>query len=244
MPDRSVQPDLRRIDTVLFDKDGTLLDFDATFGRATAKVIADLVNAHGGEAERVAAALGFRPDGETFEATSVVLAGSLEDIADEVRPLLSAPPERLSERIDERYRQHTEHDLRLIEDVLTMLDRLGARGVQLGIVTNDTQATAAHQLGILGIAERFGAIVGCDSGHGAKPSGGGVRAAMEMLGGTARRTLMVGDSARDCAAARDAGVFAVAVLTGHEDGDRLRAMADLTLPSAAALADVLEGAET
>lgn len=225
--------------TVLFDKDGTLLDFDATFADATARMIDDVVNELGGTADDVAASIGFERATLAFDAGSIVLAGSLDAIAEAMASRLERPDPDLAVRIDRSYRRHTAGRAALIDGVAGTLDVLTRMGLRLGVVTNDTQETAAAHLAEVGLTGRFGVVIGCDSGHGAKPGGGGVAAAAQALQTAPRHCLMVGDSWRDCQAARAAGAVAVAVLSGHAGGDELAPLADHVIDSVAALPDLL-----
>lgn len=114
------------------------------------------------------------------------------------------------------------------EDLLAQLD---TRGVKLAICTNKPQAITELILQQLGVATRFGVIVGESSARPRKPDPAMLRAALDMLGVSAFDAVMIGDSASDVRTARALGVPVVVVRSGYgrEDPDDLGA--DLVIDS-------------
>lgn len=100
------------------------------------------------------------------------------------------------------------------EDALTALAGLGAR---LAICTNKRTDLSVQLLEALGLAQRFAAIVGADAVAEKKPHPDHYTAAVERAGGAVARSLMVGDTAADVAAARGAGAPVIAVAFGYSD---------------------------
>ena len=76
------------IDGLIFDKDGTLFDFHATWARWTADLITHLVASHGVAADRLSAVLGFDPDSLQFQNDSLVIAHTPDEIVQALLPLL------------------------------------------------------------------------------------------------------------------------------------------------------------
>jgi len=76
------------VKAIIFDKDGTLIDFGATFNPATAHVIKTISD--GDEATQIAIAreLGFDLDTGLIEDHSVVIAGDGMDITKAVAKIL------------------------------------------------------------------------------------------------------------------------------------------------------------
>lgn len=97
---------------------------------------------------------------------------------------------------------------------LNALDELDALGVRVAIVTNKYEHLARRLLDDLGLAQRFGCIIGGDTmgpGNG-KPSRLPIDAMVERCGGGA--AAFVGDSIYDVAAAHAAGIPAIACRFG------------------------------
>ena len=199
------------IEAVLFDKDGTLIDFDATFEPATALVLEDLASS-GVRLTDLAASIGFDLESQRILSGSVLVAGSLYDIVDHVSDVMDVEErEAMFERIDGLYRQASLATLTPFVQTEAVLRVLSARGNQLGVATNDTYAGAKSHLDALNWSDKFQFIAGCDSGFGAKPGPGMVKAFCETVGVDAARTVMVGDSAHDCSAGHAAGAKTVAI---------------------------------
>lgn len=233
---------------ILFDKDGTLFDFEATFGAACLAVINDLAGGDGGLAEEMATAVEFDIDHCTFSPRSLVIAGSTGDLARIWGPHFGfASPDDLAARIDALFIAHTRQTARLFNGVGGVLQSLGASGYTLGIATNDSEAGAVSHTEAADIAHHFAFIAGYDSGHGSKPGPGMVEAFARHCACPANEVVMVGDSLHDMHAARAAGAIAVAVSTGPATGAELAPRADHVLSALSelpALADqIVNGAD-
>ena len=112
---------------------------------------------------------------------------------------------------------------------------LKARGLRLGLATNDAEAAGRAHLAAHGVGQLFDMVAGFDSGHGAKPGPGMLLAFAGQCGLAPSRVVMVGDSRHDMQAGRAAGMRTVAVLTGIAGRDELAPLADAVLPDIAAL---------
>ena len=116
---------------------------------------------------------------------------------------------------------------------------MAARGLHLGVATNDSEHAARAHLRTAGIHDRFAFIAGADSGHGGKPDPGMCLAFAAAVGIAPGQVLMVGDSLHDLHAGRAAGMRTLGVLTGMANAAELAPHADLVLPDIGALSGVL-----
>lgn len=226
------------IDGLLFDKDGTLFDFRVSWGSWAAGFLADLAR-DPTHAARLGRAIGFDAATLTFASDSPVIAATAADIAAALAPELGGISlAELTERIDA-----TAGAAPMSEAVplRPLLSRLRARGLRLGVATNDSEAPARQHLAAHGITDCFDFISGYDSGHGAKPGPGMCLAFAHGLGLQPARVAMVGDSRHDLQAGRAAGMRTVAVLTGIAKAPDLADLADVILPDIGALPGWLDG---
>lgn len=115
----------------------------------------------------------------------------------------------------QRYTARPVARTRLFDGGEELLDLLDARGVKMAICTNKPQAITELILQQLGVATRFGAIVGESPARPRKPDPAMLRAALDMLGVAAFDAVMVGDSASDVGTARALGVPVVVVRSGY-----------------------------
>ncbi len=213
---------------VIFDKDGTLYDFEATWGRWTAELIAGLAQGDGELALRLADAVGFDLGGHRFDPESPVIAGTPDAAADLLGPHLPhLPRPALIARMNA-----SAAGILPVEaaPLAPLLDGLRGRGLRLGVATNDAESAARAHLAVSGVAAAFDFIAGYDSGFGAKPAPGMLEAFVRATGLAAASVAMVGDSRHDLEAGRAAGMVTLAVLTGPATAEDLAPLADAILP--------------
>ena len=115
----------------------------------------------------------------------------------------------------QRYTARPVARTRLFDGGADLLDRLAARGVKMAICTNKPQAITELILQQLGVATRFGAIVGESPARPRKPDPAMLRATLDMLGVAAFDAVMIGDSASDVGTARALGVPVIVVRSGY-----------------------------
>lgn len=248
------QPPTTAIDLCILDKDGTVLDFNATWLPAF-KEAASMVAAECGEPGLAPALLkvGGWVDGANgpyIAHDGILLHGTLAQLAQtwiDTQPIVASHYEkdaaRIEKLVDEVLLESTVRDACPLGNVEPTLRTLRDAGVQLAIVTNDQEAIAKAQLSRLGWMEYFTIVIGADSGHGAKPGPGGVRAAIEAAGVPAERAIMVGDAEADQLAGRSAGcAFTVAIWPDGEPLPQSMASAACRMETIAALPEVLAAA--
>jgi phosphoglycolate phosphatase len=234
----------RPINAILFDKDGTLIDFRKRWLAAYRGAAAELAEVAGAAPGFVAALLarhGYDAAADTFAAESPLLWATTRDQA----ALWSAEPElRGIDDVEQRLERHFS-DLDAyppvpVIELAPLFGRLRARGLKLGVATMDSTAAAAATLARFAAHQLIDFVAGCDAGHGIKPGPGMVLGFCAEVGVAAREVAVVGDNLADLAMARaaDAGL-AIAVLTGGCPAAALATQADLTLPSIAELESAL-----
>lgn len=220
---------------ILFDKDGTLFDFQATWKR----VIETVLNTLAPDREtwsKMAHAGGYDPVRGRFLPGSPVVAGTTDEIARlwaAFRPDLGAAK---IERILDDTGLDTLADPAALyptaADLPGLLAGLRTDGYVLGVATHDSEQGARIQVDAVGALSAFDFIAGYDSGHGLKPGPGMLLAFAKAAGIVPANIAMVGDSRHDLEVAHSAGAaMAVGVLTGPATRADLAPYADHILPS-------------
>jgi HAD superfamily hydrolase (TIGR01509 family) len=130
--------------------------------------------------------------------------------------------------------------LRPFPGVRALLDALRRRGLRLAVATSAVREDAERLLARAGLHDCFDVVVSADEAARSKPDPDIIEAAREALGLPPSEVVMVGDTRFDIAAARRAGITAIALRCGGS--------ADETLAEAAAIyddpADLLAQLET
>lgn len=226
------------MDAAIFDKDGTLFDFRATWGGWTARAIDHLAD-HGADRALLARRLGYDVAAGVFAKDSPVIASTTPELVDIMHGFVPRMGkgqllDSLSE-LSEAAPQAPAVPLRPV------FEALKARGLKLGLATNDTEAPARAHLAGAGVLDLFDFVAGCDSGWGGKPAPGQLLAFAQRVGVDPARSVMVGDSLHDLHAGRDAGMKRAAVLTGIAEAGELAPHADVVLPDISHLAAWIDG---
>lgn len=227
---------------VLFDKDGTLFDFDATWSAWAFGFLDRLAGGDRTRAEQLGHAIGYDVSHRQFDSASPVIAGTPGEIAELLLPHLpGTTPSALITRMNATVAAAPQ-----VETVplLPLLGRLRSRGLRLGVATNDAEGPARSHLASAGVSDLFDFIAGFDSGFGAKPQPGQLLGFADAMGLDPASVAMVGDSRHDLLAARAAGMRPVAVLSGLARDADLAPLAEVVLSDIGALPDWIEGAQT
>jgi phosphoglycolate phosphatase len=191
--------------TIAFDLDGTLVD-SAPDLTATLNVIL-------GEA-------GFGPI-RVEQARGMFGAGA-RALIERGLALHGAQPsaaeiDRLFERFLAYYDAHIADHSRPFPGARAMLEELSAAKAHLVVCTNKLERFAVKLLNAMSLAHFFSVIAGADTFSARKPDPLHILHAVKRAGGEPARTVMVGDSKTDVAAARAARVPVVVVSYGYTD---------------------------
>ncbi len=230
---------------ILFDKDGTLLDFEATWRGFASDLLDELAAGDPALRDRLADLAGVDPRTHRFRPGSPIVAGSTAEVAALWAPHL--PHRTVAELEDEANRRAVRAmasgPAAAAPDLAGLLDGFLAQGIALGIATHDSERAARAHMHALGVADRFGFVAGYDSGHGLKPGPGMVDAFARHAGLRPAEIAMIGDSLHDLGAGRAAGAgLVVGVLTGPAEERDLAPHADRVIPSIADLPGLLADA--
>ena len=221
------------IKAALFDKDGTLFDFAATWNAWAKATLLDLTNGDAVRAKTVGALMDFDFTAGAFDPESEVIAGTPDDIIRLLSPgLPEIPRDALLERINRAAAQAPQVETVPLQPWIA---ELRALGLKIGVATNDAEAPARAHLSSAGVEDLFDFIAGYDSGYGGKPAPGMCLGFAEAMGVAPDAVVMVGDSTHDLLAGRAAQMRTVAVLTGMAGEADLAPYADVVLPSIGAL---------
>ena len=213
---------------VILDKDGTLFDFQSTWGIWTAQVLARIAGSDEALLQQLAEALGYDTQTRRVQPGSVIVAATPMDIAAVVKDCIPALSQtQICDWLNEEAKTAPQV---LVTDLHRLTAELRRINLGLCVMTNDAEAPARTHLASVQASGLFDFVIGSDSGFGAKPQAAPLLALADKMEIPAAACVMVGDSTHDLRAGRAAGMRAVAVLTGLAEADELAPLADAVLP--------------
>lgn len=177
---------VKKINTLLFDFDGTLLDTNELIIQTFLAVLGEH---YPGRFDR---------------------QDALDFIGPSLKQTFTAiDPERVEE-LTSQYRafNRTMHD-ELVEEydgVAETLRLLKAQGMKMAIVSTKRSDTIRHGLKLMGVSDVFDVLVGLDHVTNPKPDPEPLHLALEQLGASHDEALMIGDNSHDIEGGKNAGV--------------------------------------
>ena len=228
--------DATKIKGIVFDKDGTLLDFHATWmPRVRAAVIA-LADGDSSLALTMLQAAGYDTDTNRVLGGSILAAGNNRDISLIWAPLANKPVDQVEALLNNMFAVADYGDSIAVKDLTSSLEQLADLGLVLGLATMDSEAGIEATLGDFACLHLFDYTVGYDSGFGSKPGPGMVLGFCQKTGLKPEQVMVVGDNTHDLHMGQSAAAgFNVGVLTGTSSRSELAADADLVVDSIADL---------
>lgn len=185
---------------VLFDLDGTLLDTAPDLAGAINELRADRGLEHLPLAELAPmCSLG----GRGMLSKGLGLTPADADYADMSRVFI------------ERYHQRMSRETAPFAGMRELIRTIAANSHAWGVVTNKAEALALPLMDAMAFDPAPGCVIGGDSAGIAKPDPAPLFMACEQLGVNAADCIYIGDSERDIAAGRNAGMATIGVTYGY-----------------------------
>ncbi len=222
---------------LLFDKDGTVLDYWRTWLPINRAVASYAAAGSADLRDKALAAGGHDPLTDRVVAGSVFAGGTIDEIVAVLRDAVGAvAPADLPAMTVKLFNDGgAEHGV-LVEGAREVLVQMKAERFDLGLATNDTAAGLEASLRKFRILPLFDFTCGCDSGFGGKPEPGMVHAFCRVTSLAPHEVAIIGDSVHDMEMAARAGAgLRIGVLSGTSGRDDLAACADVVLDSIADL---------
>jgi HAD superfamily hydrolase (TIGR01509 family) len=239
-----------KIKAIVFDKDGTLVDFEK-FWIPVAKYATEYVFKNAGvdfsHVDNHLRELGIR-DG-IVDIKGVLARGDHRGIIDFLhKEIISSGINMTWEKAAELMIEGYGKDSKSVgevaptcDNIRSVLQSIRAMGIRLALITSDEIGGAELCLDKLGVRDLFDKIIAADSAHPAKPDPYFMNSFRAEFGYSAKEVLMVGDTDTDILFARNSGVFSVGVGKTEENRKHLALMgADVTMNDISGIPTLLE----
>ena len=234
---------MKTIKGILFDKDGTLIDFNGSWLQPYLDASAYLAESVGKPEMAMTLMIkgGYIPDTKSWVPDSLLASGSNLQILDFWERELGVPME--GDRLDEIqaiFAHAGSAYVPVMDDLAAYLDSLKSMGLKLGLATMDDVSNAESMITKLGLENSFDFVCGANSGFGVKPEPGMIMAFCEQCDLKPESVMMVGDSPKDLNMGKNAGAgMTVGVLTGAHDRELLSQYGDVVLTDISGIVEIL-----
>lgn len=230
---------------LIFDKDGTLVDFNRLWSAPIERWLSDLLlavqlpspNRHQALLQALEDTLGYDRQSKMVVPDSPLAVASLSRIYGVAMTVLyqNGVPWHAAESIAENLWQTANqtinpNDVKPVGKVYETFEFFRRAGLSLAILTSDDRSPTAQITAILKIDPYVQGMVCGDDAWPGKPDPAGVFHLSEQMDVPVEKLLMIGDTMSDMACGRAAGVAAcIGVRGGAGDEGRVSEMADLMI---------------
>ena len=228
---------------IIFDKDGTLIDFHAMWADWIITLARRIeAAAYVTIAPRLFRRVGFDLASGRIDPGGLLATGTMAElraVGSEVLREVGLPAGSATAAIAGAWYIPDPAALaRPLADLPQLFGALRARGMRIAVATTDDRAPTQATLAALGVADMVELLVCGDDGQPIKPAPDAVLQLCRQLGVAPANALVVGDTAADLLMGRAAGAgMLIGVLSGVGTRELLEPLADALLPSIAALLD-------
>ncbi|MBE6733556.1 MAG: HAD family hydrolase [Ruminococcaceae bacterium] len=235
-------------DAIIFDKDGTLIDFDSFWVTISARAMEDILKGLGRTDIPVCEILeAFGVHDGVTDIDGVLCKGTYEQMGQIVHNILNehgcniSCGETVKLVIDAYNRNADAGEVKpTCPELAEVLTRLKKNNKKLAVVTTDNEEITRKCLKKLGIEELFDKIYTDDGKTPTKPNPYCAVDFSNLSGVKKERLVMVGDTMTDVNFAKNAGITVVCVAKTDKNKAVLSPFADAVISSLSDLLDILE----
>src|SRR5688572_1478473 len=230
---------------IIFDKDGTLIDFDAMWGGWAVYLSAQLHLASGlNVQESLCLAMGYDHENKKVLANGMLASrtmAQLRGVTLEVMRTLGLNAEEAEHAVETAWCVPDPVMLaKPLTDLRALFGELNSQNIKIGIATADDRAATQAMIEAFDIEEFIATMVCGDEGIKAKPAPDMVLTICERMKIEPARIMVIGDTVSDMKMARTAGAgLVVGVLSGVSSTQDLLPHADVLIESVDQLHDYI-----
>ncbi|MDE1995770.1 MAG: HAD family hydrolase [Rhizobiaceae bacterium] len=236
--------ELGAIAGILFDKDGTLLDYDQSWLPVNRELASIAARGDEALAGHLLLTCGMDPVSGHIVPDSLLAAGNTRQISE---GLVAAGSKmdvaELTEKLDALFAHAADFSVP-VTDLAGFFRRLHGRGYKLGVASSDNERSIRQTARRFGFLDYIDYIAGYDSGFGTKPEPGMVLGFCEATGLRPAQVAVVGDNNHDLHMGHNAGAgLTIGVLTGTGSRESLAAASNYCLNDITELESLLPVAQ-
>ena len=220
---------------IIFDKDGTLMEYEAFWVKIAKEAVADTlvrIDADIALAEKILSASGY--DGTNVAIDGVMCCGTYSDFAAMMWAVLadngvSVDKEALQKQIEKSYYESFSKGdvIPACDNLRNVLENIKSKGIKIALVTNDSVCGTEHCLKRLGISHVFHRVYADDGVTPPKPDPYRIHQFCREENISPENIVVVGDTVADMLFAQNAGATPIGVAKNDYNKRILEQFADV-----------------
>ncbi len=237
-----------RKEIIVFDKDGTLIDFDAFWVNVSISAVKQVLKLTGKEEINIKKILNaFGVESGVTDIDGILCKGTYEDLGIALYDILKKygyerTPKEIVDMLTNAYKNNSNSgDIKpTCTDIKGVLSKFKTEGRKLVVVTTDNYEITYKCLEELGIKEFFDAVFADDGTIPTKPDPSCILEYCKADGTSIDKAVMVGDTMTDVQFARNAGMNVIGVGASEKNRQRLMPYADFVIKDISYIHDIIE----
>ncbi|MCD8913987.1 HAD family hydrolase [Staphylococcus simulans] len=229
---------------ILFDKDGTLIDFDMSWMKIGIQMVDQFVERFISDEDQAHAyqTLGVNKEINQIEPGTPMACGSLDEIIQNFNALAGEDVGEWTRQTSQYLIDHREPEIKWIEGMVEALETLKAQGYRIGIITSDTKKGTDQFIEATDTEAFFDLVISTEANAAEKPDPAVLNPLFDQEKGLkAEEIAIVGDNPNDIQTAVNAHLgLSVAVLTGVGQAHEFQ-QADYVVETAPEVVNILKG---
>ena len=209
--------EIRNIDTVLFDKDGTFIDLHFFWGKMTELRVEEIIKQFKLDKncfDKLCLCLGYNTKTNKMLKDGITALYSRSKIIEIFKNDLkefnvNTTDEKLAEIFDyvsEQFYKNMQNYTKPIDNAIEFIKKLHKKGIKIGIVTSDAKESTDLTLKYFGWEYLFDVVIGRESSPYTKESGEPTKIALKILNANPETTILIGDAQMDYISAKNADI--------------------------------------
>lgn len=235
--------ELKNIETILFDKDGTFIDLHFFWGKMTELRVKEIIKKYHLKHEffnELCLCLGYDTKTEKMFSDGITALYSrskiIEIFANDLKKFNVYVSEKELEKIfdfvSSNFYQKLPQYTKPINEAIDFIKSVRAQNIKLGIVTSDSKESTFLTLKHFGWEALFDVVLGRESSPHTKESGEPTKLALKALNANPQTTIMIGDAPMDYISAKNAGIKnTILTATGQITEEELKQTSPYTVKS-------------